>query len=59
MYLTVTFKLSWKFLQVFINNEWHKCVSGKTFPVYNPATGEAIANVQASDKVSIMEDILE
>lgn len=38
-------------LQVFINNEWHNSVSGKTFPVYNPSTGEAIANVQAAEKV--------
>lgn len=35
---------------IFINNEWHKSVSGKTFPVFNPATAEVIAEVQASDK---------
>ena len=36
---------------IFINNEWHKSVSGKMFPVINPATGETIAEVQEGDKV--------
>lgn len=38
---------------IFVNNEWHKSASGKTFPVYNPSTGEAIADVQASDKADV------
>ncbi|XP_046649867.1 aldehyde dehydrogenase, mitochondrial-like [Daphnia pulicaria] len=38
---------------VFINNEWHNSVSGKTFPVYNPSTGEAIANIQAAEKEDV------
>lgn len=40
----------WFILQIFINNEWHKSVSGKTFPTVNPATGEVIANIQEGDK---------
>jgi phenylacetaldehyde dehydrogenase len=28
-----------------INNQWVESVSGKTFPVYNPATGEEMAQV--------------
>ncbi|KAH0945945.1 hypothetical protein HN011_008438 [Eciton burchellii] len=31
---------------IFINNEWHKSKSGKTFPTINPSTGEIIAEVQ-------------
>lgn len=36
--------------QVFINNEWHKNDSGKTFESINPATEEIIAEVQESSK---------
>nr|AOD75396.1 aldehyde dehydrogenase-like protein [Tyrophagus putrescentiae] len=42
-----------KFTQIFINNEWHNSVSGKTFPVINPATEEKIADVQEGDKADI------
>ena len=38
--------------QIFINNEWQDSVSGKVFPVYNPATGEQICEVQEADKVN-------
>jgi phenylacetaldehyde dehydrogenase len=31
--------------KMLINNQWVEAVSGKTFPVYNPATGEEIARV--------------
>lgn len=37
--------------QIFINNEWQNSESGKIFPVYNPATGEQICEVQEADKV--------
>lgn len=40
-------------LQIFINNEWHKSKSGKTFPTVNPATGEIIADVQEGDSADI------
>lgn len=32
--------------KLFINNEWQKSVSGKSFPTINPATGETITHVQ-------------
>lgn len=38
--------------QIFINNEWQDSVSGKVFPVYNPATGEQICEVQEAEKVN-------
>ena len=41
--------------KMLINNQWVDAVSGKTFPVYNPATGEEIAQVAlflASDAAS-------
>uniref|UniRef100_A0A914BXJ9 aldehyde dehydrogenase (NAD(+)) n=1 Tax=Acrobeloides nanus TaxID=290746 RepID=A0A914BXJ9_9BILA len=38
---------------IFINNEWHNSVSGKTFPTYNPATGKKIADVQEGDKADV------
>jgi retinal dehydrogenase len=40
------------FMQIFINNEWHNSVSGKKFPVLNPATEEEICQVEEGDKVS-------
>ena len=38
---------------IFINNEWHTSVSGKTFPTLNPATGEPIIQVQEGDKADV------
>ena len=38
---------------IFINNEWHQSVSGKTFPTINPATGEIITQVQEGDKADV------
>ncbi|KFM71913.1 Aldehyde dehydrogenase, mitochondrial, partial [Stegodyphus mimosarum] len=34
------------FTKIFINNEWQKSISGKSFPTLNPATGEIIAHVE-------------
>lgn len=48
-------KLSSSFLQIFINNEWQDSVSGKVFPVYNPATGEQLCEVQEADKVNVIQ----
>ncbi|XP_013378723.1 aldehyde dehydrogenase, mitochondrial [Lingula anatina] len=42
-----------KYTGIFINNEWHKSVSGKTFPTINPSTGEKICDVQEGDKADI------
>ena len=41
-------------LQIFINNEWRKSSSGKTFKTFDPATGQIIAEVQEGDKVGII-----
>jgi phenylacetaldehyde dehydrogenase len=39
--------------QMLINGKWVDAVSGKTFPTYNPATGEVLANVAEGDKEDI------
>jgi phenylacetaldehyde dehydrogenase len=36
-----------------ISGKWVAAASGKSFPVYNPATGEVIANVAEGDKEDI------
>lgn len=38
---------------IFIDNEWHRSKSGKTFPSINPATGEMIAEIQEGDAADI------
>jgi phenylacetaldehyde dehydrogenase len=38
---------------MFINNQWVDSASGKTFPVYNPATGEVLAKVAEGDREDI------
>lgn len=38
---------------VFINNEWKKSVTGKSFPTINPSTGEVITEVQEGDAADI------
>ena len=42
-----------KYTKIFINNEWHDSVSGKTFPTINPATGEKICDVAEGDKADV------
>ncbi|XP_074060754.1 aldehyde dehydrogenase 1A1-like [Macrotis lagotis] len=39
-----------QYTKIFINNEWHDSVSGKKFPVLNPATEEKICDVEEGDK---------
>ncbi|KAG9489065.1 hypothetical protein GDO78_005202 [Eleutherodactylus coqui] len=39
--------------QIFLNNDWHQSVSGRTFPVSNPATGKKICDVQEADKADV------
>lgn len=41
-------------LQIFINNEWHKSSSRKTFKTIDPSTGQVIAEVQEGDKVGFI-----
>ncbi|XP_015435958.1 PREDICTED: aldehyde dehydrogenase, mitochondrial [Dufourea novaeangliae] len=38
---------------IFIDNEWHRSKSGKTFPTLNPTTGETIADVQEGEVADI------
>ncbi len=39
--------------KLLIDGQWADAASGKTFPVYNPATGEVMANVAEGDKEDI------
>ncbi len=39
--------------KMLINGEWVDAASGKTFPVYNPATGEEMIQVAEGDKEDI------
>uniref|UniRef100_UPI00398E4731 retinaldehyde dehydrogenase 3 n=1 Tax=Pristiophorus japonicus TaxID=55135 RepID=UPI00398E4731 len=39
--------------KIFINNEWHQSVSGKTFAIFNPASGERICDVEEGDKPDV------
>uniref|UniRef100_A0A8W8HNC1 Aldehyde dehydrogenase domain-containing protein n=1 Tax=Magallana gigas TaxID=29159 RepID=A0A8W8HNC1_MAGGI len=41
------------YTKIFINNEFVDSVSGKTFPVINPATGKKICDVSEGDKQDI------
>ncbi|XP_045655204.1 aldehyde dehydrogenase 1A1 [Ursus americanus] len=45
--------LTYKYTKIFINNEWHNSVSGKKFPVFNPATEEKLCEVEEGDKEDI------
>jgi phenylacetaldehyde dehydrogenase len=39
--------------QMLINGKWVNAAAGKTFPTYNPATGEVLAQVAEGDKEDI------
>src|SRR6202171_1701395 len=39
--------------KMFINGQWVEAASGKTFPTYNPATGEVLARVAEGDREDI------
>src|SRR5258708_37137159 len=39
--------------KMLIDGKWVEAASGKTFPVYNPATGEVMAHVAEGDKEDI------
>jgi len=39
--------------QMLINGKWVAAASGKTFPTYNPATGEVLAHIAEGDKEDI------
>lgn len=40
-------------LQIFINNDWEKSASGKTFQTINPSTGKVITDIQEGDAEDI------
>ncbi|KFM78573.1 Retinal dehydrogenase 1, partial [Stegodyphus mimosarum] len=42
-----------KYTKIFIDNEWHDSVSGKTFPAINPYNEEKICDVQEADKADV------
>jgi aldehyde dehydrogenase (NAD+) len=42
---------------IFIDNEWHKSESGKTFPTVNPATGKVITEIQEGDRADVAKAI--
>jgi len=39
--------------KMYVNGDWVEAASGKTFPVYNPATGEVMAQVAEGDREDI------
>ena len=39
--------------KMLVDGQWVDAASGKTFPVYNPATGEVMAHVAEGDKEDI------
>ncbi|XP_028291727.1 retinaldehyde dehydrogenase 3 [Gouania willdenowi] len=39
--------------KIFIGNEWHTSQSGKTFPSFNPATGERMCDVEEADQEDV------
>ena len=39
--------------KMLIDGKWVNAVSGKTFPTYNPATGEVLAQVAEGDKADV------
>src|ERR1700675_1992985 len=39
--------------KMLINGKWVEAASGKTFPTYNPATGEVLAHVAEGDREDI------
>src|SRR5437667_9059487 len=40
-------------LKMLINGNWVEAVSGKTFPTYDPSTGEVLATVAEGDRADI------
>src|SRR6202022_5169860 len=39
--------------KMFINGKWVEAASGKTFPTFNPATGEVLSRVAEGDREDI------
>ena len=47
------FKFITKTHKILINGKWADAASGKTFPTYNPATGEVLSRVAEGDKEDV------
>ncbi|VEL19469.1 unnamed protein product, partial [Protopolystoma xenopodis] len=45
--------LSPSLFKLFINNEWHDSISGKTLPTVNPTTGKEICHVSSADAADV------
>ncbi len=43
--------------RLLINNRWEEAASGKSFPTYNPATGEVLARVAEGDKDDVNQAV--
>src|ERR1700721_4031125 len=43
--------------KMLINGKWVNSISGKTFPTYNPATGEVLAHVAEGDREDIEQAV--
>jgi phenylacetaldehyde dehydrogenase len=43
--------------KMLLNGQWVNSISGKTFPTYNPATGEVLANVAEGDREDIEQAV--
>src|SRR5579872_3520517 len=39
--------------KMLINGKWEEAASGKTFPTYNPATGDTLSRIAEGDKADI------
>ena len=39
--------------KLLINNQWVASESGKTFPTFNPATGEELARISEADTADV------
>uniref|UniRef100_A0A8C4GJL6 Aldehyde dehydrogenase 1 family member A1 n=1 Tax=Dicentrarchus labrax TaxID=13489 RepID=A0A8C4GJL6_DICLA len=42
-----------QYTKLFINNEWHESGSGRKIPVYNPATGKLLCEVEEADSEDV------
>ena len=43
--------------KMLINGQWVSSISGKTFPTYNPATGEVLAQVAEGDREDVEQAV--
>ncbi|XP_033947021.1 aldehyde dehydrogenase 1A1-like [Pseudochaenichthys georgianus] len=46
-----------QYTKLFINNEWHESCSGRKIPVYNPATGTLLCEVEEADTEDVDEAV--